>query len=224
MKKEFCQDAAIILAGGRGTRFGGLKQDIVFRGKPIWRYPYDLATELLPLENIVVVGKDVGAGETRSGSVVNGLSALPRSTRRVVILEAARPLVTKDQISVLLKSRAESITTVKPLVNTVIGRDGTYYNRSEMYELLVPQAFDYEKLRTAYWSGRFKDMTDETRVMFEYFGIKPEFVLAGENLFKVTYPSDIQILTAILEKQKAAAVVLSGKGRPCTDKDNLAGG
>ena len=197
--RQFHNDAAIILAGGRGSRFGGLKQDVVFRGKPLWRYPYDLARELLSAANIVVVGRDVKSGETRSESVVNGLHALPRTTRRVVILEAARPLVTKEQICQLLKSRAESVTLVKPLVNTVIGRDGTYFNRSEMYELLVPQAFNYAKLRVAYDSGRFADMTDETRVMFEYHGIKPRFILAGENLFKVTYPSDIHILSAIYE-------------------------
>lgn len=198
--ERFKEDAAIILAGGRGSRFGGLKQDIVFKGKPLWRHPYDLAAELVPLDNIVVVGKDVKGGATRSESVINGLSALPNAVRRVVILEAARPLVTREQIRQVLESQAESVTIVKPLVNTVIGRDGTYYDRSSMYELLVPQAFNCEKLRIAYGSGRFKDMTDETRVMFEYHGIKPEFVIAGENLFKVTYPSDIGILETILAR------------------------
>ena len=106
------------------------------------------------------------------------------------------------QILQLLCATSPSITMVKPLVNTVIGRDGTYYNRADMYELLVPQAFDYEKLITAYHSGRFLDMTDETRVMWEYYGIKPDFVEAGENLFKVTYPSDISILQSIFQKLK----------------------
>ncbi len=193
---------AIILAAGQGTRFRGLKQDVVFNGKPLWRWPFDLVTKWLPTEHVVVVGKDVAGGETRSGSVQNGLAALPSQLKRVLILEAARPLVAEEQILQLLCATSPSITMVKPLVNTVIGRDGTYYNRADMYELLVPQAFDYEKLITAYHSGRFSDMTDETRVMWEYYGIKPDFVEAGENLFKVTYPSDISILQSIFQKLK----------------------
>ena len=37
-------------------------------------------------------------------------------------------------------------------------------------------------------------MTDETRVMYEEYGITPTFVEGGENLYKVTYPHDIEYL------------------------------
>lgn len=197
---KYSSAAAIILAGGKGTRFGGMKQDVIFRGKPLWRYPYDIVYGFLPKGNIVVVGKDVEGGGTRSGSVINGLKALPNTTTRVIILEAARPLVTKGQIIQLLDSASESVTLVRPLVNTVIGRDGTYYDRSSMYELLVPQAFNCQKLLQAYLSGKYADMTDETRVMFEHYGIKPDFVQGGDNLFKVTYPNDISVLESIISK------------------------
>jgi 2-C-methyl-D-erythritol 4-phosphate cytidylyltransferase len=194
---------AIILAGGTGTRFGALKQDVMFGGKPLWRHPYDLAVEMMTSRNVVVVGKDVEGGATRSASVVNGLAALPETVTRVVILEAARPLVRKEQIAELLDSDADSVTFVRPLVNTVIGRDGTYYDRSSMYELLVPQAFDRVKLEEAYRSGKYPDMTDETRVMFEHYGIKPAFVLGGDNLFKVTYPNDIRVIECIADREFA---------------------
>jgi 2-C-methyl-D-erythritol 4-phosphate cytidylyltransferase len=194
---------AVILAAGSGTRFGGLKQDVVFGGKPLWRYPYDLAVEMLPTQNVVVVGKDVEGGATRSASVINGLAALPENVTRVVILEAARPLVTKKQIAELLDHDADSVTFVRPLVNTVIGRDGTYYDRNSMYELLVPQAFDCRKLIEAYRSGEYGDMTDETRVMFEHYGIKPAFVQGGENLFKVTYSNDISVIECIADRESA---------------------
>lgn len=198
---DFPHAGAIILAGGKGRRFGGLKQEIVFHGKPLWMYPFDLVSSILPRSSIVVVGKDVPGGGTRSGSVVNGLKALPRTTNRVVILEAARPLVLKEQILEMLVLPNDSVTMVRPLVNTVIGRDGTFFDRCSMYELLVPQVFDFGKLLEAYLSGRFSDMTDETRVMYEFHGIKPVFIEAGENLFKVTYPSDISILECIFQRQ-----------------------
>ena len=70
-----------------------------------------------------------------------------------------------------------------------------------MYDMLVPQAFDYKLLVEAYESGRFKDMTDETRVMFEYHGIKPTLVETENNLYKVTYPGDLYVIESIYQKQ-----------------------
>ena len=39
-------------------------------------------------------------------------------------------------------------------------------------------------------------MTDETRVLFEEYGIAPTFLDGGENLYKVTYPKDLAFLEA----------------------------
>ncbi len=46
----------------------------------------------------------------------------------------------------------------------------------------------------AYKTGKYTDMTDETRIMYEEYGITPTFVEGGENLYKVTYPHDIEYL------------------------------
>ena len=189
----------IILAAGKGERFHGKKQDIEFHGKPLWRHSYDTAIKVVPKDNVVVVGKDIPGGETRSFSVINGLKQLAKDTDRVIILEAARPLVTIEQLNILIENDYPSISYVMPLVNTVIGRDGTYYDRSSFYDMLVPQAFDYKKLLTAYETGKYTDMTDETRVMFEEFGIKPLLLETGQNLFKVTYPRDVAVLESIYQ-------------------------
>lgn len=190
----------IILAAGKGTRFQRKKQDVEFHGKPLWKHSYDTALSITGKESIIVVGRDVPGGETRSFSVINGLEALPKDTDKVLILEAARPLVTKKQLEILIKDEASSSSFVMPLVNTVIGRDGTYYNRSDFYDLLVPQAFDYKKLLAAYKTGKYTDMTDETRVMYEEYGIKPHLIETEQNLFKVTYPRDIAVLELIYQK------------------------
>lgn len=195
-------NSAIILAAGKGIRFHGDKQNVVFHGKPLWQHPLDLLLQIMSRENIIVVGKDVEGGVTRSGSVVNGLNALSPQTERVIILEAARPLVTLKQIRTLLDDDYPSSSFVMPLVNTVIYRDGTYIDRDRLYDLLVPQAFDYKRLVEAYKNGKFTDMTDETRVMFEYHRLKPHLIETGQNLFKVTYPKDIAVLETIYEKMK----------------------
>lgn len=119
---------------------------------------------------------------------------------RVVILDAARPLVTEKQIRSVLEHESPSCSLVHPLVNTPIFRNGTYVNRNDMYDLLVPQAFDFKLLSEAYASGRFYDMTDETRVMFEYHGIKPTLIETENNLYKVTYPGDLLIIESIYQR------------------------
>ena len=192
---------AVLLAAGRGNRYNDVKQDIEFHGKAIWRYPYDLLLSILGKDSVVAVGKDIEGGETRTGSVLNGLKALPEDTDRVIIVEAARPMLTREQVMELLTDSHPSVSFVRPLVNTVIYRDGRYLNRSELYDLLTPQAFDYKLLLEAYLSGRFSDVTDDTRIMFEYHGVKPHFIETGSNLFKITYPGDLEIIEAIYRAQ-----------------------
>jgi len=198
--------SALLLAAGKGTRYHSSKQDELFHNKELWLYAYETARSIVGPDRIVAVGKDIEGGDTRSGSVLNGLHALPADTDRVVIVEAARPMVTRAQLLELLNDSYPSTSFVRPLVNTVIYRDGTYINREELYDLLTPQAFDYRLLLEAYESGKFADMTDETRVMFEYHGIQPHFLETGSNLFKVTYPGDLDIIESIYKQQIEAGV------------------
>ena len=93
----------VILAGGKGERFHGKKQILEFHGKPLWKHVYDVAMEVNEQKNVVIVGRSVEGGKTRSESVINGLKALDSDTDRVVIMEAARPLVTTTQVRQLVK-------------------------------------------------------------------------------------------------------------------------
>lgn len=193
---------AIILAGGSGTRFGGntRKQFLMFHGKELWRHIYDSVTCILPKENVVVVGVDIPGGETRSGSVKNGLDWVKQKgcCRRVVCFEAARALVTKQQIQTIVDNDAPSCCFVNPVVDTVILKDKTYLTRSECLHLVSPQAFDFNMLYQAYENCDLGEMrTDETRLMNDTYGIKPEFLDGGENLYKVTYPKDLAVIESI---------------------------
>lgn len=198
MSLEKCM-GAVVLAGGKGERFQGQKQLCELRGKPLWQHVYDKIHIVLQNDNIIVVGIDIPGGATRTESVICGLNRLSENTDRVIIAEAARPLVMKCQIEELLYDDAPSTSFVMPLVNTVIKRDATYINREEMYELLTPQAFDYQLIKQALNSGQFTNMTDETRVMYEFYGIKPHFIETTENLFKVTYKRDLSIIKNLME-------------------------
>lgn len=190
---------AIILAGGQGTRYQKRKQFELLNGIEMWKHVYQKALKVVEKDKIVVVGVDVEGGKTRSESVKMGLNFLSQKCDRVIILEAARPLVTVEQIEKLMNTNDASITFALPLVNTIIGRDGTYFNRNDFYDLLTPQAFDYKLLKNAYDTDKYRDTTDETVVMYREYGIKPRFILEGENLIKVTYKRDMEIVKQMLE-------------------------
>ena len=194
------KNSAILLAAGKGSRYKATKQDVLFHDKPLWKYAYETTMSIVGKDRIVAVGKDIPGGKTRTESVLKGLLSLPDDTDRVIIVEAARPMVMKEQITQLLTDTHPSTSFVRPLVNTVIYRDGTYINREDLYDLLTPQAFDYKLLLEAYKSGRFTDVTDETRIMFEFHGIKPHFIETDSNLFKVTYPGDLNIIESIYQE------------------------
>ena len=194
---------AIVLAGGQGTGFGGKKQFLEIKGKSLWKHVHDKLCKFISDEDIVVVGVDTEGRITRSQSVINGLTYLKekgKAYERVIILEAARPLITLEQIQKIIKDEHKSTTYALPLTSTVVKRDGSYLNRNELYKLSTPVAFDFDLFYEAYTSGKYFDYTDDTRIMYEQYGIKPFFLEGGENMLKVTYHSDLAILEMLMEK------------------------
>lgn len=200
--RKMCKNKvmAVVLSAGKGTRFHAQKQFLQFHGKELWQHLYETLCLVLPKDCIVVVGVDIPGGETRSGSVKNGLEWIKNKggCNKVLILEAARALVTKEQLQAIINIDSQSVCFVNPVVDTVILRDKTYLNRSDCLHLVSPQAFDFNLLYDAYKKADLGELrTDETRLMYETYGIKPDFLTGGENLFKVTYPKDIVILEEI---------------------------
>lgn len=189
--------SAIILAGGKGTRFNGEKQFIDFHGKSLYMHVVDKVNKLV--DEVIIVGIDVKPGITRTGSVINGLNALSSKSKRVIILEAARPLVTIKQINTLLNSSYNSCSFVTQLVETILINDNTYPDRKNCLSFQTPQAFNTKMLIEAYSKGDFIDMTEETRVMFEYFNEKLKIYEGGPNLTKVTHPHDLELLEIIMK-------------------------
>lgn len=197
-------NVAIILAAGGGTRFGRKKQFVRVNDMELWEYSYKTVLKVIPQPNIVVVGVDIPGGATRACSVKCGLDYFFGKGgwyNKVLIVEAARPLVTAEQLRRLLMFEDKSVTFVLPLVNTVIGRSGKYFDRDDFYDLLTPQAFDFTLLHKAYQGGPNMNFTDETRLMYETYKIKPTFVEGGSNLIKVTYPEDLELFQVLLKEK-----------------------
>jgi len=187
----------VVLAGGIGQRFGSKKQLLEIDGKPLWRIVTEKALRVC--NKVVVVGVDVPAGRTRQHSVYNGIThdSLFYQCGRVVILEAARPFVTEEQIEIIGKERHTSCTYYMPSVETVI-YNGEYLNRKNCVLLQTPQAFNWEPLYLAHETFHNQpDSTDDTQLMFKKWGTEPHFLEGGPNLHKVTYKEDWEQLKCL---------------------------
>ena len=182
--------SAIILAAGNGKRFGGKKQFIEFMGRPVWRWSYDTAANLI--KDIVVVGINVKGGKSRQESVCIGLEKT--KGKFVVIFDAARPLVTEKQVSQIIKT-VEKYPSVSfgILPSDTIYENGEY-KRSGLMALQVPQAFNRKMLLEAHRQTKIKDATDDTKIFLEVHGIKPKIIKGARNLHKLTVKEDLNIL------------------------------
>jgi len=189
--------SGIILAAGNGSRFGREKQFINFRGKPLWKWSYDTAKKVL--DEVVVIGVDCHGGRTRSESIDIGLKKI--SGKVVVILDAARPLVTEKQIKIIAEAgwKYDSATFYIPLRDTTYKTKGCEYYRDGCVALQVPQAFHTKILRIAREEIKNKDSHDDTILMKQALGIKPKLILGGPNLYKITFKEDLKIIEALCE-------------------------
>ena len=87
-----------------------------------------------------MVWGDVLGSEIRRSSVMNGLNSM-KDCKKVLLIVAARPLVTIEQLQSLTACQNDSISFVAPCVNTIIKKDKTYINHNECLRMPTPQIF-----------------------------------------------------------------------------------
>ena len=200
---------AIILAGGAGERFGKEKQFVEYKGKALWEWVYKTCFDTNLFDMIVTVGVDFPGGKTRQDSVFYGLHKI--LAERVVILEAARPLVTAEQIVAIAQDTHDSVSFVAPAAETVL-YNGQHLDRNRCEVLQVPQGFNTHRLVRAHMETGLTDATDDTILMRHRWGLEPHLLSGGRNLHKVTYPHDIEVLEKVdeqmLQEQKRLEKVI----------------
>ncbi len=185
--------SCVVLAAGGGTRFGSKKQFELWRGMEVWRHVAEKAKKVS--DDVVVVGVDIPGGSRRCDSVLNGLKRIRHD--RVVILEAARPGVTVEQIQKIGSHHGYSVSYAVPSDATV-AFNGRVLVRQNTLALQVPQSFHTDLLIEAHRKTKNMCPTDDTMLMQEVHGILPVFLSGGRNLLKVTYPEDLVSLEALL--------------------------
>lgn len=196
----------IVVAAGRGERFGGEKHAALVGGVPLWRR----AREVLMtggVERVVVVGDVPGGvpgGDRRRDSVAAGLTALPTDAEWVLVHDAARPLATPHLVvRILQRLHVGDVDAVVPVVavrDTIKRAEGPIVRETVPREGLVavqtPQGFRLSALREAQ-AASDEDASDDA-VLIERAGGRVATVPGEPANLKVTYPADLDLAAALL--------------------------
>lgn len=211
---------ALVVAAGRGHRFGGElpKQYRRLAGKPLLRHclerflahpgidavrvvtnPADAALYVEATAGLTLLDA-VPGGATRQQSVRNGLESLAADPpARVLIHDAARPFVAAPMIDRVLAALARSPGAIAalPVVDTMKRaaangpRIEATTSRERLWRAQTPQGFRFTEILAAHRAAAAVDLTDDAAVA-EAAGLAVELVEGTEENFKVTSEADLQ--------------------------------
>ena len=203
----------IVVAGGRGTRYGRPKQLDDLAGRPLIDWAIDAVRPVcdgvvVVLDAALVEGAKVDAdavvagGDTRAASVRAGLAAVPGEPDAILVHDAVRPLATPElaaRVLAAVAGGADGAVPSVPVVDTLKRVDGSRVtatvDRSELVAVQTPQAFRTEVLRRAHAAGG--DATDDAGLV-EAAGGTVVVVEGERDNLKVTWPEDLAVAEALL--------------------------
>ncbi len=219
--------AAIIVAAGSGQRFGNAgKSFAIAGGMPMAWWSLTAASEADTIDEIVLVcGEHSQAaaralleffittkpvtlalgGSRRQDSALAGIAATSANVDLVAIHDAARPLVSGELfdrvIEAARKHRAAIVAvpvsdTIKRVVNDLVRET---VPRDDLVSVQTPQAFEKALLLEAFASAAESGttVTDEASLI-ESLGFEVHVVPGRNDNIKVTYPSDLVVVEALL--------------------------
>lgn len=203
--------AAIIVAGGEGHRFGGLKQYSDLRGTRVLDHSIGAARAVADFVVLVVperlvdrpepgVDAVVAGGTSRSASVRSGLAVVPESCTVVIVHDAVRPLASVElfgQVVATVRGGADGAIPGVAVVDTLRRRDGVplAVGRDDLVAVQTPQAFRADALRSVHAAGD-AEATDDASLVTAAGG--SVVVVPGERAnVKITDAVDLRIVEAL---------------------------
>ena len=218
--------AALILAGGAGTRMGGDKQYMLLGGRPVLERTADVFLQSGLFSEIIIAltpenekkhgsywkmrgVKTAAAGSTRTGSLINASAMIESAPDIVAVHDGARPLVDQETIDECVRTAARkgcciAAVPVKDTIKTA--EEGVVTatpDRKTLFAVHTPQAFVCREIREAIEKG-LKDGfrgTDEASFA-EKQGKKVFIVDSKYDNIKVTTSDDLIIAEALLKKRE----------------------
>ena len=223
--------SAIIVAGGSSQRMGFDKLFAVIAGEPVIAHTMRAFEHASSVSEIVVVARKerheeirkisraagfkkvrsiVPGGERRQDSVRAGLDQIDRDANYVAVHDAARPLITPEQIERAFEQcRVHGSAALAQPVNDTLKRADAdllvagSIDRHQLYAMQTPQIFERKLIEDAY-RGVYAErasVTDEVSAV-ERLGHKIALVLNDDFNFKITYPRDLPLADFILRERE----------------------
>ena len=222
---------AIIVAGGSGTRMNSVipKQFLLLNGLPVLMHTLiafhnsqsnpqlilvlqsDYHTywqDLCEKHNFLITHQLVNGGESRFHSVKNGLDAIIDEEAIIAIHDAVRPLILPsiiDHSYSFAQKHGSAIVSVKSSdsIRQIQGSHSVSLLRDSIYLIQTPQTFQSAQLKKAYGQAYDTRFTDDASVV-ESAGMPINLVDGSYENIKITFPEDIAIAEAILNKKPSA--------------------
>jgi 2-C-methyl-D-erythritol 4-phosphate cytidylyltransferase len=231
--------AAILPAAGLGTRMGAdvPKQFLELDGAPLVIFTlrrlaacatitgFFIATraeevagleERAAKENVGRPVRVVRGGATRQESVAAALAEVPAEVEMVLVHDAVRPLITREQVErVIAEARARgaailgipAIDTVKEVKRASLPEDVALITATIPRERIVlaqtPQAFHRALLELAFARARQDGVTaSDEAALVERLGRDVHVVLGSERNIKITRPADMELARFYLEQER----------------------
>lgn len=227
-KKRF--NSAVILAAGNGTRMNDdrAKQFIEIRGLPIVVRSALAFEQSQEIHEIVVVTraadvegcakilrnhgitkltKVIAGGSTRQESAKLGFDAVNPACDFVAIHDAARCLITPDNIEAVMETAYVNgaASCANRIVDTIKRTNGANtitetIDRENTWLVQTPQVFMADMYRAAaYMAVKDHITATDDCMLCERLGFSVKLVDTGRFNIKVTYPEDVIIAEMILD-------------------------
>jgi 2-C-methyl-D-erythritol 4-phosphate cytidylyltransferase len=223
---------AIIVAAGSSQRMGFDKLLALLGDKPVLAHTIDAFERTASVKEIILVARAdrvteleelvrendfkkvsrlVAGGEQRQDSVRAGLKQVNAEATFVAVHDAARPLVTPEQIERLLELARQrgGAALAEPITNTVKRADENLVvtgsvPRESLYAMQTPQIFARHLLDKAYAAVAANNLsvTDEVSAL-ELLGAKVVLLPNDEWNVKITYPRDLLLAQAALARRSS---------------------
>ncbi len=165
------------------------------------------ARSVIQMFGISKAVKVVAGGSRRQDSVTNGMAELDPETRVVVVHDGARPCVTPQLISETIKCAKRNGCGIAAarIWDTIkyVERGSTVshtLDRSKLWAVQTPQAFNLDLLRRAYRevASRKATVTDEASAV-ELLGEKVRLVEWTRPNIKITTAEDLPLAAAAMK-------------------------
>ncbi len=224
---------AIILAGGGGVRLGGPtpKQFVDLLGRPVLAFTLDAFHRAATVDEVIVVCHQgwidfvremcrregftrvtsiIEGGATRQASSRVGVTeAAARGARRVLVHDAARPLVTPEVIDEASRRIVETgvvdvvAKTTDTIVRSVDGLVRDIPERAHLYNGQTPQGFRIDIALACHERAAadgIDNATDDVQLALRV-GYSAVIVDGGPHNIKITHPQDLEIARLLLERK-----------------------